>query len=85
MSDAIIVALIGGLCTAVPTVIATWVSNSKNQAVINAKVDANNQFMSHQIKELSAKVEKHNEVVERTFHLEEEVRAINEKMKIYHQ
>lgn len=84
MSDAITVALIGGLCTAIPTVLCTWISNSNNQKVINAKFDANNEFVNHEIRELKAQVEKHNKVVERTYHLEEEVRLINEKMKIYH-
>ncbi|MDD6467000.1 MAG: hypothetical protein PUF50_02340 [Erysipelotrichaceae bacterium] len=84
MNDAIVVALIGGLCTAIPTVVCTWFSNNKNQAVINAKVDANNQFLSHEIKELKSQVEKHNSIIERTYHLEEQVHLINQKVDLYH-
>ena len=84
MSDAITIALIGGLCTAIPTVLCTWISNSNNQKVINAKFDANNEFVNHEIKELKAQVEKHNKVVERTYHLEEEVKLIKQKVDFYH-
>ena len=80
----IMAALIGGIVTSIPTVLSVIASNNKNQAVINAKFDANNQFVSHEINELRSQVEKHNKVVERTYHLEEKVHLLEEKMKIYH-
>lgn len=54
MPDAITVALISGLCTAVPSLIATIVLNNKSTAI-----------MQYQIADLTKKVEKHNNVVER--------------------
>lgn len=54
MDNTVIVALISGLCVSVPSVIATMMSNNKNQALMNYRID-----------ELTKRVEKHNNVVER--------------------
>lgn len=84
MNETIWVAIIGGLLTAIPSVITTIVSNNKAQAVLIAKVEANNQMVKYQIDELKKQVEKHNGVVERTYHLEEQVHVLQEKMDMYH-
>ena len=68
--EAIITAIIGGLCVAVPNIIATVSSNKKSTALITYRVD-----------KLEKKVEKHNSVVERTFRLEEDVKNIQEDIK----
>lgn len=73
MNDAIIVALISGVCVGVPSVMATIISNNKTTALMNYKIE-----------QLEKKVEKHNNVVERTYGLEEDVRVLKEKMTIYH-
>ena len=73
MSDTIVVAIVGGLCTAIPSVLATIISNNKAQALMN-----------YRIEQLDDKVEKHNKVVERTYHLEEEVKLIKQKVDFYH-
>ena len=65
--EAILIAIIGGMCTAVPTVIATISSNKKNTALT-----------VYRIEELEKKVEKHNSIVERTFKLESAVKHIKE-------
>lgn len=54
--ESIIVAFITG----VVTLIGVILSNSKSRAVMEVKLDA-----------LTAKVEKHNQLIERTYHLEE--------------
>lgn len=74
MDADVIVAIISGLCVAIPSVIATISSNQKSQALINYKIE-----------ELDKKVEKHNTVIERTYTLEDEVHIIQEKMKMYHE
>jgi hypothetical protein len=84
MNETVLVAIIGGLCTAIPTVISTILVNNKNQAVFSAKVEANNKFINYQIDELKAQVEKHNGIVERTYHLEEQVHVLKSKMEMYH-
>ena len=73
MSDTIIVALIGGLCASIPSVLATIMSNNKAQALMNYKID-----------QLDKKVEKHNKVIERTYKLEEEVHILEGRMDAYH-
>lgn len=54
MDTTIIVALVSGLCVAIPSVIATVASHNKSNAVLTYRID-----------ELDKKVEKHNNVVER--------------------
>ena len=68
--ETIITAIIGGICVAVPNIIATVSSNKKSKALITYRVD-----------KLEKKVEKHNSVVERTFRLEEDVKNMQEDIK----
>lgn len=59
--ESIIVACITG----VVTLIGVILSNSKNRAVMEVKLDA-----------LTAKVEKHNQLIERTYRLEERLSVV---------
>ena len=68
--EAIITAIIGGVCVAIPSIIATISSNKRSTALITYRVD-----------QLEKKVEKHNSVVERTFRLEEDFKNIKEDIK----
>ena len=68
--EAIIIAIIGGICTAIPTVMATISSNKRSTALITYRVD-----------QLEKKVEKHNNVVERTFRLEEDIKNMQDDIK----
>lgn len=54
MNDTILVAIISGIFVAIPSLVATVVINNKTNAV-----------MQYQILDLTRKVEKHNNVVER--------------------
>lgn len=79
----IAIALIGGLCVAVPNLIATLVSNknSKRQA------EENKNLTLYRIDQLETKVDKHNSVMERTFIIEEKIKEMNEdikELKAYH-
>lgn len=58
-----------GLCVGVPSVIATMFSNNKANALMNFRID-----------ELTKKVEKHNNVVERMALQERETKAIWKKL-----
>lgn len=73
METTVITALISGLFVAIPSLFATVSSNRKSQALLEYKIE-----------ELDKKVEKHNNIIERTYALEDEVHVIQEKMKIYH-
>ena len=65
MTEAVTVALISGLCVAVPSVITTMFSNNKANTLMNYRID-----------ELTKKVERHNNVVERMALQERETKAI---------
>ena len=68
--ESIIVACITGVVTLVGVIL----SNSKSRAVMEVKLDA-----------LTAKVEKHNNLVERTYKLEQDVAvAQNDIETLYH-
>lgn len=67
MSEAIIVALItGGLA-----LLGTWLSNNKNAVLI-----------VYRLEQLEDKVNKHNQVIERTYRLEERTEVQEEKIKV---
>ena len=68
--EAIITAIIGGVCVAIPNIIATLTSNKRSTALITYRVN-----------QLENKVEKHNSVVERTFRLEEDIKNMQEDIK----
>ena len=76
MSEAIIIALISGLCVGVPSVITTILSNRSN-----------NKLTLYRIDQLEGKVDKHNSVIERTFKLEEKIEEMTndiKELKSYH-
>ena len=69
MSDVIIVALIGGVCTAIPSLIATVVINNKSTAVMQYKID-----------DLTKKLEKNNNVVERMAVAENSIKSAHHRI-----
>lgn len=78
MSEAIIVALItGGLSLA-----GVFFSNRRAASDMNAKLDKQQAVMAEKLDELTDRVNKHNNLVERTYHLEKEVRVQAEKIKV---
>lgn len=66
----IIVAIISGLCVAIPSVIATISSNKRN-----------NDLVIYRINELDQKVHEHNNLIERMFNAEKRLTVIEEKLK----
>ena len=76
MSEAVVIALISGLCVGVPSVITTLLSNKNN-----------NKLTLYRIDKLEEKVDKHNSVIERTFKLEEKIQEMTadiKELKSYH-
>lgn len=70
MSNEIIIALISGLCVGIPSVIATVLTNKKSQAVLEYKVD-----------ELTDHVNKHNNLIDRMYKIENRVTLLEEGRK----
>ena len=70
MSEVVITALISGMCVAVPNIITTLSMNKRNQELINYKID-----------ELSKRVDKHNNLIERTYKIEERLAVIEDDIR----
>ena len=67
MSSAVIVAIISGLCVAIPNIIATISSNRKN-----------NELITYRIKELEEHVNKHNNLIDRMYKIENRVTLLED-------
>lgn len=65
----VIVAIISGLCVAIPSVIATISSNKRN-----------NDLVIYRINELEKKVSKHNNVVERMYEAEKRITLLENEV-----
>lgn len=65
------VAIITGLSVAVPSILTTIFSNRKNNVIIQMKIDA-----------LEEKVNKHNNLIDRTYQLEKKVEVLETINKI---
>lgn len=63
------VSIIGGICVAVPSILATVSSNKKTTSL-----------MLYRIEQLEKKQEKHNNLMERTFKLEEDVKLMKKEI-----
>lgn len=69
MPPVIITSLISGLCVAIPSVIATLSSNKRN-----------NDLVIYRINELDKKVHEHNNLIDRMYKTESDIKIINEKI-----
>lgn len=65
--EAIITAVIGGVCVAVPSIIATVSSNKRTTALITYRVE-----------QLEKKQDRHNTLIERTYKLEEDIKYLKD-------
>lgn len=70
MTESIIVAIIGGLCVAIPSVLSTVFSNRKNFSL-----------MSYKIEQLENKVSKHNNLIDRMYKVETRVTLLEDEIK----
>lgn len=70
MKSEIIVAIISGLCVAIPSVITTLSSNKKN-----------NDLIIYRINELDEKVQKYNTLKDRMFEAEKKIAILENKVK----
>ena len=80
MDNTVIVAIITGLCVAIPSIIATIVSNNAHDKVadermknLDVKITENAKHTDERFQELSARIEKHNHLVERMAVVERDV------------
>lgn len=78
MSDAVIVAVI----TAVSTVIVQLIISSNSRQKMDAKLDTALAVQETRLTALTEQVAKHNQLVERTYGLEERMSVAEEKQKV---
>ena len=64
------VAVISGLCVAVPSVIATITANKKSSAITDFKIE-----------QLTKKVESHNNLIDRMYKAESRITVIEDELK----
>ena len=67
--EQILVAVISGLCVAIPSIIATISSNKKN-----------NDLVLYRINELDNKVHEHNNLIDRMYKVESRVTLLEDNM-----
>ena len=70
MQTQIIVAVISGLCVAIPSIIATLSSNKKNNDLVLYRID-----------ELDKKVHEHNNLIDRMYKIESRVTLLEDDIK----
>ncbi len=63
--------IIAAAITGVLTLVGVMVANSRSQAVLEVKID-----------ELGRRVDKHNEVLERTYALERDMAVVKSELKV---
>lgn len=68
--EAVITAVISGLCVAIPSVVATVSANKRN-----------NDLVLFRINELDQKVHEHNNLIDRMYKIENRVTVLEEKKK----
>lgn len=71
MNETLLVAIVTGGVSLVVCLVNNYFQQGKTRALLEYKLD-----------ELTDRVNKHNNLVERTYHLEEEVRVQGEKIKV---
>lgn len=77
MDQTLLVAIITGLCTAVPCVVSTFVTNNTREALQTERLSN----MSLKIDDLSQKVDKLSDFDKRISLLEQELEEVNKKLE----
>ncbi len=80
MDVAISTALVTGLLTLAGTLVTVWGSQKKLRDDITAQLSKHNAVQDERIKTLTEKVERHNNVIERTYQLEGRVECLSRRV-----
>lgn len=89
MTEAVIVALITGICAVIAQVIISkqrakdlYAELDKRSELSDAKIHGEIDVIKQEISSLRQDTQKHNKVIERTYKLEEKVSVTEEKIKV---
>lgn len=78
MSEAIVVALITGAVSLIGTVAGTVANRKSTNNAMQRQTD----LTLYRIDQLEQKVQAHNNLIDRTYHLEEHAKVCDEKFKV---
>lgn len=71
MNPTIVTALISGICVAIPTIVSVIVTSNARDAVTEERI----KYLTEKMDALTAKVEKHNNLVERMAIVERDMKT----------
>lgn len=78
MAATIIASVISGLCA----LLVCMINNAFQQKAQKEQADKTTALIAYRLEQLEAKVNKHNEVIERTYKLEEHEAVVDEKIRV---
>ena len=81
MSDDVIVAIIGLISTLIVALLISIFKYNNQTRQLEDKIDSLQDLMSVKIDDLSKRVEKHNNVIERVYRLEENTKNMNHRLE----
>lgn len=82
MTETIICTLISALLSAGTAITVCILTNSANNKKLFAELKERDALQAYRIEQLEKKVDKHNSIVERTYHLEEAIAIEKEQIKV---
>lgn len=76
------VTVISSLISAAAAIVVCVINANANQKKMLAELEKRDAVQAYRIEQLEKKVDKHNSLVERTYHLEEQAALHEEKIKV---
>ena len=73
-------AIVASLISAISAILICLINGNGQHRRFLTELDKHNEMQAYRIQQLEKKVDKHNEVVERTFRLEEQMKVANHRI-----
>lgn len=74
--------IIGALISAAAAIVVCIINNNANHKKLLTELEKRDALQAYRIEQLEKKVDKHNNVIERTYRLEETEAVIKEQIKV---
>lgn len=74
--------IIAALISAAAAILVCVINNNANHQKLLSELEKRDALQAYRIEQLEKKVDKHNNVIERTYHLEEAEAVIREQIKV---
>lgn len=76
------VTIVASLISAAAAIVVCIINNNANHKKLLTELEKRDALQAYRIEQLEKKVDKHNNLVERTYHLEESVALAKEQIKV---